>query len=196
MSEEKEKKFVSVPAHLVKRVKKVAWDQGESIGSFLEKSLKQNLRTHQLGYSPQQVAEILEMLHAQKVLGGAFIPLEVLHRLEDMAYQDEREKKALQEAWYQSGKLHGRYLEEKFGEPIQTLKKFLETTRWDLNEVELEREEGTVKLRCISTVLTEQGTQLLSRFIQGVMDSMGYCTEENDCMKGMIISKFKPPQDP
>jgi len=97
----------------------------------------------------------------------------------------------LQAKWYESGKWHGKYLKERFGDPVQAFKNFLEVSRWDLSEVEVRQEGNTVKLRCVSTVLTTEGTELLAKFIEGAMHSIGYQTEKSDCVKGMIVLEFR-----
>jgi len=97
----------------------------------------------------------------------------------------------LEKKWYESGEWHGKYLSEKFEDPIQAFKKFLEATRWDLSEVEVKQNEHTVKFRCISTLLTGKATDLLAKFIEGAMHSMGYPTAKCDTLKGMILLDFE-----
>jgi chaperonin GroEL (HSP60 family) len=191
MPQRKGKKLVYVSEDLLEEVAKISRDRGETISKFVEEALKQAVRVNKAGYHPQQLAEYFEVMQAQRVLGGAFIPLEVLNYLTNKACKNEKEQ--LSAKWYESGKWHGKYLKEKFEDPIQALKIFLEASRWDLNEVEIEKEEeGKVKVRCISTLLTEETTEFLAKFIEGAMHSIGYQTEKNDSMKGMIVFEFKP----
>ena len=75
--------------------------------------------------------------------------------------------------------------------PIEAFKKFLKATRWDLNEVDVRENGDSVKFRCISTLLTDDATDLLCQFIEGAMHSMGYETEKTDAIKGMILLVFK-----
>lgn len=185
----KGKRLVYVPEDILEGVAEASRRRGESLSRFVEETLRQSVRTNHLGYSPEQAAELLEVMHAQRILGGAFVPLDVLNYLTSKAYKDEREQ--LQAQWYESGKWHGKYLEEKFENPVQAFKRFLEATRWDLSEVEVKQDENMVKLRCVSTVLTKEGTELLVKFIEGAMHSIGYQTGKSDCVKGMIILEFK-----
>jgi hypothetical protein len=82
-------------------------------------------------------------------------------------------------------------LKEKFDDPVNAFGSFLELSRWDLNEVEVKQVDGTLKVRCVSTVLTDEGTELLTKFIEGVMDGMGYKIGKLDVLKGMIILQSK-----
>ena len=189
MSKGKGKRLVYVPEDLLEEVMRTSRRRGESISRFVEETLRQAVRANHLGYSPEQAAELLEIMQAQRILGGAFVPLDVLNYLTSKAYKDEKEQ--LQASWYESGKLHGKYLEEKFGDPVQAFKSFLEATRWDLSEVEVRRDENMVRFTCVSTVLTKEATELLAKFMEGAMHSLGYQTEKCDYMKGMVVLEFK-----
>ena len=189
MPQPKGKKLVYVPEDLLEEVAKASRGRGETISKFVEEALRQAVRVNKAGYHPQQLAEYFEVMQAQKVLGGAFVPLEVLNYLTNKAYKEEKEQ--LSAKWYESGKWHGKYLKERFKDPTQAFKAFLEASRWDLNEVEIKKEGETVKVRCISTVLTAEAAELLAKFIEGAMHSLGYQTQKTDCLKGMIIIEFK-----
>jgi len=186
----KGKRLIYVPEDIIEEVLDIARKRGESISKFVEETLKTAVKTNHMGYNPKKTAETLEVMQAHKVLGGAFVPQEALNYMVENIYKAEKEQ--LQAKWYESGKLYGKYLKEKFQNPIQALKTFLETTRWDLNEVEAKQEENTAKLRCVSTALTTEATELLAKFIEGTINGLGYQTQKTDCLKGMIIIEFKP----
>ncbi|MEM3798387.1 MAG: hypothetical protein QXY74_08170 [Candidatus Bathyarchaeia archaeon] len=188
-SKGKSKRLVYVPEDILEEVLDIARRRGESISKFVEETLKMTVKTSRIGYSPEKAAETIEVIQAQKILGGAFVPQDVLSYLVENSYKAEKEQ--IQAKWYESGKLQGKYLKEKFQNPVQALKTLLEVTRWDLNEVEAKQEGNTVKLRCISTTLTAEATELLAKFIEGAINGLGYQTQKTDCLKGMIIIEFK-----
>ncbi|MCZ2809505.1 MAG: hypothetical protein O2V44_09140 [Candidatus Bathyarchaeota archaeon] len=189
MSKSKDKRLVYVPGDIVEEVKDISRRRGESLSLFVSEVLRLALRANSLGYSPREAAEFLEIMRAQRNLGGAFVPIDVLTYLNSKACEAEVEE--LQAKWYESGKWHGKYLNEKFKDPVQAFKKFLAATRWDLSEVEVRQNQKTVKFRCISTLLTGKATELLAKFIEGAMYSMGYQTDKSDALKGMILLHFK-----
>jgi len=189
MSKGKDKRLVYVPSDLVEEVKEISRRRGESLSLFISEVLSLALRANSLGYSPRQAAEFLEIMQAQRNLGGAFVPVDVLTYLNSKACEAEVEQ--LEKKWYESGKWHGKYLNEKFEDPVQAFKKFLEATRWDLSEVEVRQNQNTIKFRCISTLLTGKATELLAKFIEGAMRSIGYQTDKSDTLKGMILLDFK-----
>jgi hypothetical protein len=189
MSRAKDKRLVYIPGDLVKEVKEISRRRGESLSLFVTDVLKLALKANKLGYGPRQAEEFLDIMQSQRNLGGAFVPTDVLAYLNDTASGMDTEQ--LQTKWYESGKWHGKYINEKFKDPIHALKKFLEATRWDLSEVEFQQNNNTVKSRCISTLLTGEATELLAKFIEGAMHSMGYQTDKNEAMKGMILLEFR-----
>jgi len=189
MSKAKDKRLVYVPGDLVEEVKEVSRQRGESLSLFVSDVLRLALKANSLGYSPKQAAEFLDIMQAQRNLGGAFVPTDVLTYLNSKACGTGEDQ--LQTKWYDSGKWHGKYINEKFKDPIQVLKKFLEATRWDLSEVEVRQNQNMVKFRCISTLLTGEATELLATFIEGAMHSIGYQTDKSETLKGMIVLDFK-----
>jgi hypothetical protein len=188
MSKSKDKRLVYIPGDIVKEVKEISRRRGESLSLFVSEVLKLALKADNLGYSPGEAAEFLDIMQAQRNLGGAFVPIDVLEYLNKKSCETETEQ--LQTKWYESGKWHGKYIKEKFRDPVKALKEFLEATRWDLSEVEVKQNKDSLKFRCISTLLTGESTELLAKFIEGAMHSIGYRTDKSDAMKGMIILNF------
>ena len=189
MARGKGKKLVYVSEALVEGLARVSKDKGESMTKLVEDALKQSVRVNEEGYDVKQVADFFNVMQAHRVLGGVFVPSDVLDFLVNSAYSDRREQ--LIAKWYESGRWHGKYLKEKFEDPVTAFGCFLELSRWDLNEVEVKELNGAIKVRCVSTVLNDEGTEILTKFIEGVMDGMGYKIEKADVLKGMIILQSK-----
>jgi hypothetical protein len=189
MPKGKGKKLVYVPEDILEEVAEACRKRGESIGRFVEDALTQAVRVNEMGYDPKRLAEFFEVMQAQRVLGGTFVPLDVFNYMIKRVYREDREQ--LNAKWYESGGWHGKYLKERFDDPIQAFKSFLEVSRWDLGEVDVEKGGEVVNVRCVSTVLTAEGTELLAKFIEGVMHGMGYKTGKKDVVRGMIVLEFR-----
>jgi len=188
MVQRKDKKLVYVNYDLLEEVAKVSRRRGETITKFTEDALTEAVKISSAGYDLDKLGQFFEILHAQRVLGGAFVPLEVLNFLTDTA--TKKDKEALSNVWFESGKWHGKYLKEHFSDPQYSLKIFLEASRWDLSEVEVKRFNTTLRVRCVSTVLSETSTNLLARFIEGIMQGFGYQLKKSDLLKGMVSIEF------
>lgn len=189
MARGKGKKLVYVSEALVEGMARVSKDKGESMTKLVEDALKQSVRVNEEGYDVKQVADFFNVMQTHRVLGGVFVPSDVLDFLVDSVYPDMREQ--LIAKWFDSGRWNGKYLREKSENPVETLGRFLELSRWDLNEVEVKDLGDSVKVRCVSTVLSKAGTELLAKYIEGVMDGLGYKTEKTDYLKGMIVIESK-----
>ena len=185
MAAVKSRKLVSVSEDLLDQVSRVSRAEGVSLGKLVETSLLQAVKINKLGYRSDQMADFFDVLQANRVLGGLFVPIGVL----DFMIEKCGEKSAgrLQALWLESGQWTGKYLAEKFSNPVDAFGRFLELSRWDLNEVDVKASGDSVKIRCVSTVMTLENTNLLAKFIEGAMTGMGYKIEHADYSKGMII---------
>ena len=185
----KSKKLVYVPEDLLEAIIDVSKKKGESISKFVEDKLRQAVRIEHLGSSIEDLADLMEIMQVQKILGGTFIPLEIMDQVAS-SQGNAQSKELFHVKWYDSGKLYGRYIKERFENPVSAFSILLRTMRWDLNEVGVRQDSQKLNLRCVSTSLTDGGTELLAKFIEGAMNGIGYKTEKRDCMKGMIIFEF------
>lgn len=189
MATGKGKKLVYISEDLLEQAAKVSRDEDISLGLLVETSLLQVVKVHELGYSSKQMAELFDVLQAHRVLGGLFIPLGVLDFM--IAKCNKSDLAQLSGLWFESGMWNGKYLAEKFSDPVAAFRHFLELSRWDLNEVDVQRSGDSVRVRCVSTVMSVESTELLAKYISGVMSGLGYTVEHVDSLKGMILLSSK-----
>ncbi|MCX8177295.1 MAG: hypothetical protein N3F10_03240 [Candidatus Bathyarchaeota archaeon] len=185
------KKLVYVPEDVLEAIAEVCRRKGVAVGRFIEDALKQAVRLEKLGYNLEEAADTLEVIRAQKVLGGAFTPQEVLNFLVDAVYKAKSEE--LMERCFEAGRLYGRYMRERFREPVEALKSFLQISRWDLSEVNVASEGGVTRLRCVSTVLSAEGTGMLAKFVEGAVSGLGCEVLKVEFIRGIVIVEFKQP---
>jgi hypothetical protein len=186
----KGKKLVYVSEEIVDTISEISKKKGTSITKFVEDVLRQAIRMDSIGFSAEEMAETSEAIQVQRVLGGTFVPLDVLNFISNS--DDAQGMEQLQAKWFDSGRLYGRYIQERFTNPIVTFRAFLKAMRWDLNEVGISKNSEELKFRCISTSLTLEGTALLSKFIEGAARGMNYRIEQSEFMKGMITMTMIP----
>jgi len=189
MASDKSKKLVYVSESLLEQAAKVSRDEDVSLGKLVEISLLQAVKVNRLGYRSEQMADFFDILQSHRVLGGLFVPSGVLDFMVEKCC--EKDVAQLRTLWFESGKWTGKYFAEKFADPVDAFGRFLELSRWDLNEVAVTKDASSVKVRCVSTVMTLENTNLLSKFIEGVMAGLGYAVDHVDCLKGMIILRAK-----
>ena len=182
------KKLVYVTNDVLEEITKASKSRGETITKFVEEALSQAVKVTAADYDLKQLGQFFEVLYAQRILGGVFVPLDVLNFLTTVALKEA--KPALANVWFESGKWHGKYLKERFDDSVKSLETFLEVSRWDLSEIEVKRLGAITCVRCISAVLSEEATQMLARFIEGIMSGFDYKLQKCDLLKGMIIMEF------
>ena len=181
----KGKKLVYVSEDLIEKVSKVSRAEGVSLSKLIEDSLMETVKVNELGYSSKQMSDFFNVLQTHRVLGGLFIPSGVLEFMIETCCKNDTCK--LQSLWFDSGKWNGKYLKEKFQNPVDAFRHFLELSRWDLNEVDVKADGNSIRVRCVSTVMSVEGTQLLAKYVEGTVCGLGYKTEHADVLKGMII---------
>ena len=186
------KRLVYLSEDLIREAMEIARREGKSLGVFVEEAVKIALLAKKLGYELKEVADLLEVTKANRILGGTFVPLNVFNYFIKVASRGKSVR--FNEKWYESGRLHGRYLKEKFEDPVRVFKAFLKASRWDLNDIDVINGQDSIKLRCFSTVLTDEGTKALLKYVEGAFHGMGYETIRSDHMRGMIILEFKKAQ--
>jgi hypothetical protein len=189
MAAVKGKKLVYVSEDLIDKAATVCRMENVSLSKLVEGALVETIKVHELGYSSKQMADLFDVLQANRVLGGLFVPSGVLDYMIEKASKADVAK--LEELWCESGMWTGKYLKQKFSSPVESFNHFLQLSRWDLNEIDLKEDiTGRVKVRCVSTVMSIEGTRLLEKFINGALVGMGYKLSSSECLKGLIIAQF------
>lgn len=188
MAKGKGKRLVYVSEDLLEGIIEASRKEGEPLDMFVEQALRLAVEFSRMGYGPKKLAMLFEALQTYRIMGASIVPQDILNYLTTKAYSIEREQ--VQAQWYDSGRLYGKYLKEKFENPLEALENLLKIGKWELSSVEMKSEEKTVKVRCISAQLTIEGAETLAKFIEGAMNSLGYKTQRIECLKGMAILEF------
>ncbi len=178
------KKLVFIPENLVNKLMEASSREGKTFNVFVEEALNQVLNAFEKGYTPQELTSFIEVIQTQR-MSMTLIPLQILNYLMKNA-----EKNQLETQWYEAGEWYGKYLSEKFEEPVQMFKRLLEATRWELDEINVEEENDSASFRCVSAIQTIEETMFLLKFIQGTMHSLEYRTDKKDYLKGLILLHF------
>lgn len=184
----KGKRLIPIPEALLSGLMEASSKEGKPLNRYIEEALQQAVKLFEAGQDLKGMVRYFEILQSQKASGAVFTPLIVFDFLTNKVYATDKEK--LLDVWFASGKWYGKYLTEKFENPVQALADLLKAARWDLNEVDVKRIDGKVKFRCTSTALTKEGTELLLKFIEGALAGMEYKTVKSEFMKGLVIVEF------
>ena len=181
----KGKRLIPVPESLLRGLVDASSKEGKPLNRYIEEALQQAVKVFESGQNLKGMVHYFEILQSQKASGAIFTPLTVFDFMINKVYATDKDK--LLDVWFESGKWYGKYIKEKFENPIQALADLLQAARWDLNEVNVSIIGENVKLRCTSTALTKEGTELLLKFIAGALDGMNCEIFKNEFMKGLIL---------
>ncbi len=185
-------KLIRAPEDLVSRLSEASNREGKSFIDFVTQALEQALRAHRMNRSLKEIVDFYKLIMMQKEAGLIIVPSETLNRLIEMLYPEKKE--VLHEIWFDSGVLYGKYLAAKIKDedPIVKLEEILKVIGWNLKEVEFKRMDGgSISFKCVSFTLPLEDTVLLMKFIEGVMNSLGYKPVKQDYLRGMIEMEFK-----
>jgi hypothetical protein len=185
---DKGRKLILVPNDIVARLMEISNKQGKPFYNFVAETLEHALRVYSSGNSLEEVVDFYGLIGIYKSCGAKIVSDEVLNYLINGMYtmgKDDLHRKC-----YAFGQLCGKSLMAKHENPVQVLEKFLAATEWDLNEVAVEQEKGKVKIRCVSPILSLENTELLVKFVEGIMHEFNYKTEKQDYVKGIISLEY------
>src|SRR5512138_1504543 len=118
----KGKKLVSVSEDVIEKAAKVSREEGLLMGKLVETLLEQAIKVNKLRYRSDQMADFFDVLQTNRVLGGLFVPTEVL----DFMLEKCSDTAQLQGLWLDSGRWTGKYMTEKFADPLTAFGRFLE----------------------------------------------------------------------
>lgn len=186
----KEKKLMAVQGDLAQRIIGIANRKGRTVYSFVNEILEQAIEADEMNRSLKQIVELYKLIEIERKSGAVITTRDIMSYLIKKLYP--LEKDALLEKWHSSGQWYGKYLLVRFqdGEPLEVLEKLLHALAWDKSEVRVLRKEKSICLSCVAPERSPEYTELFSRFLEGVMHSLGYKMMKKDLLKGLILLDF------
>ena len=188
-SRSKGKRLIPVPESLLSGLMDASSKEGITLNSYIEEALQQAVKVFELGQNLKGMVRYFEILQSQKASGAIFTPLTVFDFMTNKVYESDKE--ALLKSWFESGKWYGKYISEKFSDSVSALADLLRAARWDLNEVNINKVGDNFKLRCTSTSLSKEGTELLMQFVEGAIEGLNCNIIKREYIKGLVIVEFE-----
>lgn len=185
----KDHKLIFLPEKLVERLNSLAIRKGVSLTSFAAEALQQSLRADELGVSLDETVDTYRLLQVQMGSGAVQIPRSRLTSVVRELIRDD--KGELLAAWHEAGRWYGEYLHTLLREEaVNFLEKDL-LVSWNLDEVEVRNDEITVDLRIASFTIPLELTELLISYVKGVMAALDYGIDEEECLRGLAVLRFR-----
>jgi hypothetical protein len=182
-------KLVSLPEELVERLQRAASKKGLSLMAYSEENLEEALRAEDNGVPLDEAVESYRILRVQLASGAIQVPRRSLDAVVKVLFSADKE--ATLSDWAEAGKWYGEYLRTLFGEDALEMIGGVLKVSWNLDEVEMRREEMKAELRFASFALSEDVTELLVSYIAGVMGSLGYERRGGEFVRGLAKLSFE-----
>ncbi len=182
-------KFLSLPEELVDRLQRAASRKGLSLMAYSSENLEEALRAEDNGVPLNEAVESYRILQVQLGAGAIQVPRRSLDAVVKVLFSADKE--ATLSDWAEAGKWYGEYLRTVFGEDAVDVVGGVLKVSWNLDEVEMRREDMKVELRFASFTLSEDVTELLVSYVVGVMGSLGYERRDGEFIRGLAKLSFE-----
>ncbi len=182
-------KLVSLPEELVERLQRAASRKGLSLTAYSVENLEEALRAEDNGVPLDEAVESYRILRVQLAAGAIQVPRRSLDAVVKVLFSADKE--AALSDWAEAGKWDGEYLRTLFVEGAIEMVGGVLKVSWNLDEVEMRREEMKAELRFASFALSEDVTELLVSYVVGVMGSLGYERREGGFIRGLAKLSFE-----
>jgi hypothetical protein len=193
----KEKKLLAVQGDLAQRIIEIANKKGQTVYSLTNDILSQAIKAESINRSLNDIVERFRLFEIERNSGAVFATKDTLLYMVGKLYHQEKD--VLLKNWLDSGRWYGRYLKVKFNdeEPLDMLEKLLCSCSWDLSEIRISKDGDKLSLTRLSPNDSLEYTELISKFIEGIISSFGYEIKTHDISKGLTVQEFerKEPED-
>ncbi|MCS7120625.1 MAG: hypothetical protein RMJ07_00570 [Nitrososphaerota archaeon] len=178
------RKLLAARLSLANKISEIAARRG-TLYDYVNDVLEQAVRADNLGLSLKELLDDRWLMKEAKDAGLTVFPQSILYKLVERAYGEVGEE-WMEKLWYETGQWYGRYFED-LSAFQSAVKKFF----WDVSEFKIAENEQSMHLTCLSSRFSDAYTRLFSRFIDGVLNALGYTVTESDVTKGIINMKFR-----
>ena len=145
--------------------------------------LEQALRVEGMGLSLREVVDERWMLERAREIGLTFTVEQLLYRVVDEAYEENRERTA--EMWREMGRWYGKYFQAKHDNPLEAFREAMELFCMGSAEYSLEQNGRGLSLSFIGEKLTPGYTELFSLMVEEILLVLGYKVKDRELRKGM-----------
>lgn len=187
MPEKVEKKLVVVRSDVLEKIQEMARKENKTLFAIVNEILQDALMANESRATIGDLTRFYQLMKVEKDSGALMIPADLLLKLIRRShYNDE-----LKSEWFLAGEWYGKYLTAKFERPMDVLPALLSTCLWHLSEVKVEvRAEGKTFVNIIAPNIDQQFLELTGRYLEGMMNALGYRAVKSDIVRGVAILEF------
>lgn len=186
--------FLPVRPDLAKRLKEAA--AGSKLINLTDDAVEGKLAAVRFGVKSRRIVDLYEAVMLCRAFGLCLMPMELLNCVVERLKQDEL--KGVTASYREAGASLGLLLRTRErGEALRFLEAIFNAGVFAVTELKLLRGgEAKFKVRCLAPTLTEKTTQLLSAFLEGAVDLLGFRVTSRDQAKGIILLEVEETPEP
>ena len=190
-SSAKGRKLILVRTDLLEKAIKECSKQGKTMFAFTNQIFESALKAYEMETDLEEILEFYSFVKLGKNLGVAMLPSSLINYMLETLYKLDREN--LIAKAYESGLWFGKCLLLKFPEENVTekLEGILKKYMWHSLDLTITNKGDTIELNCISPILSEEKTHVISKFIEGAFQAFNYEVVKNSCFRGIISMELK-----
>ena len=173
---------------LVNRLSVIAKQHGYTLYNLVNEILELAIRAEDVGINLRRIFEESWILKTAKK-DGFILGLETLwYDMAEIAYSKAKRKAA--KKWFEAGVwLAKRYITAGVEEPFEAFKRSLKAYTWNIPELTIEKDGGSVMVRVMSPRFPESYMILYSSFLEGALKTFGYKISNMEVSPRMIKIK-------
>jgi len=182
-------KLIKVPKALAAQVKLVTGRIGTNVSEYTTDALSQALRIEDMDSNLEEAVDTFQMVQVHKGAGLVNLPRNSLTRI--VSLLPDEAVAMFQEGSLEAGRWYAAYLSSKLSpESILTFLQSDLRISWNLDEVEIVKEDVLIHFRATSFNMPMSVTELFVLYTRGVFEELGYSINEEDVLPGLISFKF------
>ncbi len=185
----KNTKLLVLPEELVDQLRAMTIKKGISLTNFAAEALEQAIRMEAIGGKLEDAIDVFHLYTVSQAAGVIHVPRTNFNAMIAELYKADRE--GLLDIWREAGRWYGEYMRAMLGEEALAFFRDSLLVSWNLDEVNITRDGLLVTIELVSFVMSLELTELLSSYILGVMNFLGYELMEDDGLRGLTTLRFR-----
>lgn len=184
------RKMLAADEELANRVVELAKRRGVTVFQTVNEILEQALRVEEEGLRLREIVEERGIIERARRLGFTFTVGRLLYEVAELAY--ERARGQASQMWLEMGRWYGKYLNSMGKENLRAFRDVLELLAFGPPEWEMrEGRGGQVSVSLIGEQFTQGYLTLLSLFIEGAFENLGYRVNSREVSRGLLKLSFE-----
>lgn len=184
------RKMLAADERLAEQMVKIAEEKGQTLYSLVNEALEQAVNAYNMGLTLKRIVQ--ERGTAETAKEADFTLTVKTLWLDAVETAFNAGKRSMLEKWRETGRWYGKYFTVKNPEkPVEALEETVRNLMWGSSEFHVKLNDGKGEISCISGDFTHAYTKLLSSFLEGALEALGYKRTKKNVSKGIIRIRFK-----